>query len=1069
MSAILSNQNHNPTRPMKTHATLSRPVCTIRRIGRLAVVMSVVAFAPFIARAATILQAPNSTSVAFEAEENVTILSGSPTSWVITNDVTPSGSKALYAGGVNGTAFPTSFASYSIKFRTSGTYKLYFRWRANEQFTDADPNAANSFYAPLAFNATTTPINPNPEYSASTVNNTRVRPESNSYHVDPENTALLTVSQAQVDAGQPLQFTLGTREAGFMFDRIVLTQDQGLTESGFNATPNSDTDVFVQPAGATYVAFEAESPKATILAGSPTSWVITNDVTPSGNTALFAAGVNGTAFPTSFSSYLIKFSSVGTYKLYFRWRANQQFTDADPNAANSFYAPLVFNANATPVNPNPDFSASTVNNTRVRPESNSYHVDPENTALLTVSQAQVDAGEPLRFTLGTREAGFMFDRIVLSQDLALTESGFNALENTGTALPLLIEKASGSATLESVKITFNKAIDLGSVFPEAFTLNGGVNVLNATLDPVSLKDITLTTTPQTEGAQYTVTVNDINDLGGVLIAPNSTVSFTAWKLAPGFTRREYYFNITGTDIGSLLAAAKFPNSPDRVDVVKGVISADPRAQNYGVRLSGYFIPSQSGVYEFFMYNNDSAQLSVGTDASPNSLQPIIDATTSAAMAFDPAVMGTSPSPLVAGQRYALRVLLKQGADYDTFLNVAARRVGDPTPVSQLRPLLEQVGTLMDPTSLSLQITHQPASASVTAGRRARFDIAAQSPGGPAFYQWQLNGADVPGATRAAYYTPVLNVADSGTQIRCIVHGGGVIATSAVATVTVVAGPPSTSQPYIGVNFIGGDAAGASGTLRPDDVVGVVPQENYNNVAGAAVTELPLTDANGASTPVTISYSARTYFTGTGENTAEDVLFQGYLHNMNGAVQVALNHVPSGGYDLYAYCVGFTYNATYEQSMSVAGSGTYPTFHVRAEHSTDYSAAPAVFRLMTSTEPTARQQGNYVVFRGVLPDLNGTLTLTVGNESDNPLDIDVTPTLSGLQLVKVPPRLTITRTDQLVEISWDSDAGEYTLESSNSLGATASWAAVPGVNSPLIDFGSLTLVPDGPARFYRLRK
>src|SRR6185503_14648134 len=121
---------------------------------------------------------------------------------------------------------------------------------------------------------------------------------------------------------------------------------------------------------------------------------------------------------------------------------------------------------------------------------------------------------------------------------------------------------------------------------------------------------------------------------------------------------------------------------------------------------------------------------------------------------------TSPSSMVAGQRYALRVLLKQGTDYDTFLNVAARRVGDPTPVSQLRPLLEQVGTLMDPTSLSLQVTHQPAGVTVTAGQRARFDIAAQSPGGPAFYQWQLNGTDVPGATRAAYYTPVLNVADS---------------------------------------------------------------------------------------------------------------------------------------------------------------------------------------------------------------------------------------------------------------------------------------------------------------------
>ncbi len=1052
---------------MKTTTTTSQP----RRLplARLAAVVVLGSTLTSPATAGTILQAPNSTSVAFEAEENVTLAGGSPTSWVITNDVTPSGNLALYASGANGTAFPTSFASYSIKFSTAGTYKLYFRWRANQQFTDADPNAANSFYAPRVFNANISPVNPNPDFSASTVNNTRVRPESNTYHVDPENTALLTVSQEQIDAGLPLTFSLGTREAGFMFDRIVLSQDQSLTEPGFNATPNSDTDVFVQPPGSTYVAFEAESPKVKLLPGSPTSWVITNDVTPSGNQALYASGANGTAFPTSFASYAIKFRTPGTYKLYFRWRANQQFTDADPNAGNSFYAPRLFNANTSPVNPNPDFSASTVNNTRVRPESNTYHVDPENTALLTVSQEQIDAGLPLIFSLGTREAGFMFDRIVLSQDQSLTEAGFNALENTGTALPLLIDKAVGSATLDTVKLTFNKPIDINSVFPEGFTLDGGVSVLTAVPDATTLKDITLTTTPQSESVRYTVTVNDLYDLGGASIAPNTKVEFTAWKLATGFTRRDQYFTIAGTDVPSLLAAPKFPSSPDHVDVVKGVSSSDPRAQNYGVRLTGFFIPTQSGVYEFFMYNNDSAVLSLGTDASFGSLQPILSAGMSSSMAFDPGVTGNSPTALVAGQRYALQVLLKQGNDYDVFVNVAARRAGDTTPVDQLRPLVDQVATLVDPTTLGLQITRQPASATLAAGQRARFEIAAQSPGGPAFYQWQIDGADVIGATRAAYYTATLSPADSGKNVRCIVHAGGIVATSSVATITVVPGPALLEQPYIGVNFVGGDAAGASGSLRPIDVVGVVPQANFNNVAGGAVSDAPLVDANGSSTPATISYSARTYFTGTGENTAEDVLFQGYLHNANSSVVVTLNHLPVTGYDLYAYCVGFTYNATYEQGMSVAGTGTSPTLHVRAEHSTDYSAAPAVFRPMASTDPNARQQGNYVLFRSVVPDASGALTLTVNNESDNPLDIDVTPALSGLQLVRVPPRLTISPIGRTVEISWGRDAAEYNLESSESLGATANWQPVVEANNPLFDFGSLMVSADGAKKFYRLRK
>ena len=56
------------------------------------------------------------------------------------------------------------------------------------------------------------------------------------------------------------------------------------------------------------------------------------------------------------------------------------------------------------------------------------------------------------------------------------------------------------------------------------------------------------------------------------------------------------------------------------------------------------------------------------------------------MAFSASVVGSSPGSLIAGQRYYIQVLLKQGDDYDTFVNVAARRQGDSTPVQNLQPL-----------------------------------------------------------------------------------------------------------------------------------------------------------------------------------------------------------------------------------------------------------------------------------------------------------------------------------------------------------------------------------------------
>ena len=86
------------------------------------------------ADAAVILQSPGANSVAFEAETNVTLIVGTPTSFVITNDPTPSGATALFTSGPlgGGTDYPRVFASYSIKLSTAGLYKYFYRWRANQ-------------------------------------------------------------------------------------------------------------------------------------------------------------------------------------------------------------------------------------------------------------------------------------------------------------------------------------------------------------------------------------------------------------------------------------------------------------------------------------------------------------------------------------------------------------------------------------------------------------------------------------------------------------------------------------------------------------------------------------------------------------------------------------------------------------------------------------------------------------------------------------------------------------------------------------------------------------------------
>jgi hypothetical protein len=834
-------------------------------------------------------------------------------------------------------------------------------------------------------------------------------------------------------------------------------------------TPAHAANILQTP-GANFVAFEAEE-NVVLTPGTPTSWAITNDVTPSGNKALFASGANGTTVPTSFASYAIKFSTAGSYKVFFRWRANEVYTDADPNAGNSYFAPKFFNASTNVA----DYTSSSVNNTRVKPESNTYHVDGETTSLLAVSQAQVDAGVPLIFTIGTREAGFMLDRFVLTLDSVLSEAQFNLLENTGAIIPPVITKVVADGTLRSVRVTFSKALNQ-NFDTSNFVITNGLTVLNAVLDPNTLKDIVLTTSLQTPGTRYTLVVNDIFDLNDAQIAPNTTTNFFAWTPAVGFSKRELYFTIAGTSVDSLTSALKFPNSPDQVDVVRGLANINlPRARSYGLRLSGLFTPSQTGIYDFFMYNNDEARISIATNATGAGLRAILTNASTATMAFNAAVFGSSPGSLTAGQSYYIEVLLKQGDEYDAFVNVAARRQGDATPVDSLPPLTTQISTFVDPLLATLNISLQPTSVTTTNGNRGRFEMRATSPNGPVFYQWQRNGSNITDATRAAYYTEILGTTNSGDQYRAIIWGGGAVSTSAVATVTVNAGAGPTLQPLVGVNFVGGGTDGPGGTLRSNDVVGLVPQANYNNLAGTSGASVGLVNANGTASAVTATFSGSTWFTGTGESTAENLLFQGYLHSTNTGVSVTLNNVAPGNYHLIAYSVGFNFNAIYDESIQLAGNVTYPVFHVTAEPAGEYNLAPSVFRRMSSTNAAARDHGNYVIFTNVSPSVGGTLTLTVLNESA-PANVGVgdNPALNGLQLVRVlpavvNPALSVSRNGANVNIAWAAAASGFVLEANSLVGVTTNWQSVVGVPNPIAGAGSVIVTPTNAARYFRLRQ
>jgi hypothetical protein len=501
---------------------------------------------------------------------------------------------------------------------------------------------------------------------------------------------------------------------------------------------------------------------------------------------------------------------------------------------------------------------------------------------------------------------------------------------------------------------------------------------------------------------------------------------------------------------------------------------NPRANNYGMRIRFFFAPAATDMYDFYVYADDQAEVFVSTDESAANLVSVVNSG-AATSGYDPNIKGTIPfQDFIAGQRYLVQVLYKQASgDGRLGVSVAPGSAGGP----ELPPLTELQGNListyLNPATASVTVTLNPQNTSVTVGQSAHFSAAATSPAGAVSYQWQVDGVDIPGANRPAYTTPALSFADGSKRYRVIARAGGAIATSSEAGVTINSGQPPTALPYVGINFVGGGGS-TEGFLSATDIAGAVPQANFNNVEGGAQTLAPLLDASGNPSPVAVTYNAFIRYTGAGNATADDALFEGYIQNNNTPMSITVAGVPPGNYGLLVYSVGFDFQTIYDQAYQLVGAVTYPTFHVRAQAFGQYRAAPG-YRRMSSTDPNARDSGNYVMFENVSPDGSGNLTLNMTPEPPATPGVgDAMPAVNAMQLVRIVPPLPVLRIvyngNGMVLVAWDGNATGYRLKSTASLGPSPApvWSTVPGAPDPITMAGSVGFNATGN-RYFRLEK
>ena len=273
-------------------------------------------------------------------------------------------------------------------------------------------------------------------------------------------------------------------------------------------------------------------------------------------------------------------------------------------------------------------------------------------------------------------------RAVVSIPGAVATSAEAVIGVTPDVTPPTIRSVVGSPGFDMLTVQFSEAITAESaVDPFNYALDGGLSISGWTvLSPTSVK---LTTSQQTPGATYTLTINSITDLAGLASAPGASRTFTALDRVRGGLKFEAWFGISGTAPSALLADPRYPASPDLLAYItqftSRLVFADAASmENYGGRMSGWIVPSETAEYEFFIRSDDGSQLSLSTDADPANAT-IIASEAGCCGPFEPpgAPETSVPILLTAGVPRYIEAIWKEGGGGD-YCDVAWRKVGDPT-------------------------------------------------------------------------------------------------------------------------------------------------------------------------------------------------------------------------------------------------------------------------------------------------------------------------------------------------------------------------------------------------------
>ncbi len=153
------------------------------------------------------------------------------------------------------------------------------------------------------------------------------------------------------------------------------------------------------------------------------------------------------------------------------------------------------------------------------------------------------------------------------------------------------------------------------------------------------------------------------------------------------------------------------------------------------------------------------------------------------------------------------------------------------------------------------ITTPPADLTVTAPAPAAFSVVAAGDA-PLSYQWRRNGADIPGATSAAYTLNPTTGSDTGATFDVVVTNGAGLATSTAATLTVNPAPvpPSITTEPGSLTVTAPTLAAFSVVASGDAPLSYQWRRNGTDIPGAISATYVLDPTAGSDTGATFDVS-----------------------------------------------------------------------------------------------------------------------------------------------------------------------------------------------------------------------